>query len=120
MEKCKVSFDGLQWESPLKGARQKAVQEGKRRLRLVEFSRGFVEPDWCLKGHIGYVLEGEMDVNFDGTLVHYSAGDGILIPPGPANKHKATISTEVVRLFLVEDILLPSLTQSTSSRSRGD
>jgi quercetin dioxygenase-like cupin family protein len=104
MEKCKVDFDGVQWESPLKGARYKAIQQGNHRLRLVEFSRDFVEPDWCLKGHIGYVLEGEMDVDFDGDLVHFSAGDGIFIPPGVANKHKASVSTEVVRLFLVEDV----------------
>jgi hypothetical protein len=53
MEKCKVSFDALQWQSPLTGVRYKVFQQGSHRLRLVEFSCGFVEPDWCINGHIG-------------------------------------------------------------------
>jgi len=103
VEKCKVDVDGLQWQSPLKDARYKVFQEGNRRLRLVEFSRGFVERDWCLNGHIGYVLDGEMDVDFDGERVHFSAGDGVFITAGAENKHMARVLTDVVRLILVED-----------------
>jgi quercetin dioxygenase-like cupin family protein len=103
VEKCKVNFDGLQWQSPLKGARYKVFQGGNRRLRLVEFSRGFVERDWCLNGHIGYVLDGEMELDFDGDLVHFSAGDGVFIPAGMECKHMAKVLTDVVRLILVED-----------------
>ncbi|MHC4707131.1 MAG: hypothetical protein ACYS8I_08610, partial [Planctomycetota bacterium] len=46
-----------------------AMTEGGRKLRLVEFSKEFVEPDWCSRGHIGYVLEGQMEVNFDGKVI---------------------------------------------------
>jgi quercetin dioxygenase-like cupin family protein len=103
MEKCKVDFDSLPWQSPLQGVRFKAFQQGGRKLRLVEFSRGFVEPDWCMKGHIGYVLEGEMDVDFNGDLVRFSAGDGVFIPAGAENKHKGKVLTDVVRLVLVDE-----------------
>ena len=102
-EKYKVSFDSIEWQSPLKGARFKAFQQGNRKLRLVEFHRGFAEPDWCTKGHIGYVLDGEMDIDFNGTLVRFSAGDGVYIPPGVENKHMARVLTDVVKLILVED-----------------
>ena len=103
MGKCRVDFDSLPWQSPSKGARYKAFQQGNRRLRLLEFSRGFVEPDWCMKGHIGYVLDGELDIDFNGDPVHFSAGDGVFIPPGTENKHMAKVLTDVVRLILVED-----------------
>jgi quercetin dioxygenase-like cupin family protein len=103
VEKCKVDFDALPWQSPLPGARYKVFQQGNRRLRLVEFSRGFVERDWCVNGHIGYVLDGEMDVDFDGNLVHFSAGDGVFIPAGAENRHMARVLTDVVRLVLVEE-----------------
>jgi len=103
MEKYNVNFDSIPWQSPLKGARHKAFQQGNRKLRLLEFSRGFVEPDWCIKGHIGYVLDGELDINFNGTLVRFSAGDGVFIPAGTENKHMAKVLTDVVRLILVED-----------------
>ncbi len=99
----KVDFDSLPWESPIDGVRFKAFEEAGRRIRLVEFEKGFVEPDWCLKGHIGYVLEGQIDVDFDGEIVHYSKGDGVFILKGGEHKHKATVVSEVTRLILVDE-----------------
>jgi quercetin dioxygenase-like cupin family protein len=69
----------------------------------VEFFREFVEPDWYRRGHIGYVLEGEMEIDFSGQRVLFSQGDGIFIPPGEEHKHKATVLTDVVRVILVEE-----------------
>lgn len=103
MQKCKVNFDALQWQSPLQGARYKVFQEGSRKLRLVEFTKEFVEPDWCTKGHIGFVLGGEMEIDFDGNIVRFSEGDGIFIPEGKENRHMANVLTDVVKLILVED-----------------
>ena len=73
-------------------------------MRFVEFSHGFVEPEWCINGHVGYVLDGDMDVDFDGETVHFSAGDGIFIPAGAEHRHRAKILTDVVRLVLVEEV----------------
>ncbi len=86
------------------GVRFKAHEQGGRKLRFVEFSKDFVEPDWCIKGHIGYVLEGEMDIDFDGNIVHFGPGDGLFIPTGEDSKHIAKVLTDVVRLVLVEDV----------------
>ena len=80
MEEQKVDFESLEWQDPLPGARFKVFQRGNRRLRMVELAKGFTDPDWCSKGHIGYVLEGEMDVDFEGSIVRFSAGDGIFNP----------------------------------------
>ena len=104
MEKCKVEFKSLPWETQMIGARFKAYQEDNRRLRLVEFSKEFVEPDWCKKGHIGFVVDGEMEIDFDGDVVHFGPGDGLFIPAGEANKHKARVLTDVVKLVLVENV----------------
>ncbi len=103
MAQYKIDFESIAWQSPAKGARYKAFQQGSRKLRLLEFSRGFVEPDWCTKGHIGYVLDGELDIDFSGTIVRFSAGDGIFIPAGTESKHMAKVTTDVVKLILVED-----------------
>jgi hypothetical protein len=103
MEKCKVDFASLPWQCPLPGARFRVFQQGSRKLRLVEFTREFAEPDWCTKGHVGIVLEGELEIDFDGSVVRFSAGDGIFIPDGTESKHKASVITDMVRLILVED-----------------
>ena len=103
MTEYRVDFESLEWQTSLPGARFKAFQQGNRTLRLLEFTQGFAEPDWCTKGHIGYVLEGQLDVDFDGRIVRYSAGNGLIIPAGAESRHRASVLTQVVRLLLVED-----------------
>jgi quercetin dioxygenase-like cupin family protein len=102
IEQCRVNFEAIEWTSPLPNLRFRAfVNEGKR-LRLAEFSKGFVEPDWCLRGHIGFVLEGTMELAFTNGKIVLNKGDGIFLPPGEEFKHKGTVLTDVVRVVLVE------------------
>ena len=104
MESYRVDFDAVAWQSPAEGVRFKAYEQAGRRLRLAEFGKGFIEPDWCTKGHIGYVLEGRFEIDFDGKTVSFGPGDGVFIPPGEEHKHKATVLSDVARLILVEDV----------------
>jgi quercetin dioxygenase-like cupin family protein len=97
-------FQDISWESPIPGARFKSFEQDGKRLRLVEFSEELVEPDWCIKGHIGYVLTGEMEINFNGKIVSYKAGDGIFIPSGENHKHMVTVRRGTVRIVLVEEV----------------
>jgi quercetin dioxygenase-like cupin family protein len=98
----KIAFDTMEWEETAPGARQKAVCQGGTTLRMVEFSREFVEDGWCTNGHVGYVLDGDLDVDFDGSIVRFTAGDGVFIPAGDRHRHKPTAVSDVVRLLLVE------------------
>ena len=104
MDQYRVLFDSLEWQSPIHGARFKAFRSGEKQLRLVEFTSEFVEPDWCEKGHIGFVIQGELEIDFHGQLVRYPEGSGIFIPSGAANSHKRRSITPAVLLFLVEEI----------------
>lgn len=104
MQDYKIDFSSIPWQSPLPKARFKAHEHGGCRLRILEFERGFVEPDWCQNGHIGYVIEGRLEVDFDGSIETFEAGDAVTIPEGSDHKHKARPLTDVVRLFLIEDI----------------
>ena len=98
-----VEFDKLAWEIAAPGARYKAFRKNGKQLRLVEFTKDFIEPDWCEKGHIGIVLNGELEVIFRNQVIHYPEGSAIFIEPGAGNGHKARSVTEMVRLFLVEE-----------------
>lgn len=97
-------FDALEWQNGIHGARFKAFGSGSKQLRLLEFTSEFVEPDWCEKGHVGFVIQGELEIDFHGRLVRYPEGSGIFIPAGAVSAHKARSLTPVVQLFLVEDI----------------
>ena len=118
----KITFAALPWESPMPGVRFKRYAAGGKQLRLVEYTREFAEPDWCGKGHTGYVIDGELEIDFHGTVVLYSPGDAIptpkdggsavrrqgcrsrLIPPGEGDRHKAKILTDTATVFLSEDV----------------
>jgi quercetin dioxygenase-like cupin family protein len=104
VEPCKVEFDYLEWQAALPGARFKVFGDGQRQMRLVEFTSEFVEPHWCEKGHVGLVLRGELEIEFDGHTVRYGQGSGIFIPMGTPTRHRARSVTPSVQLFLVEDV----------------
>jgi len=104
MKQYRIDFESMAWKAPAAGVRFKAYEQDGRKLRLAEFAKEFIEPDWCLKGHIGYVLEGRMEINFDGNIVTFGPGDGIFIPAGEKHKHMAEILTGSVKVILVEDI----------------
>jgi ethanolamine utilization protein EutQ (cupin superfamily) len=103
MTQYKVDFNLISWNMPATGVRSKVHEHGGKQLRLVEFTDKFIEPDWCTKGHIGFVLEGKLEVNFNGKLIVFKPGDGLFIPAGKDNKHMAKVLTDVVKLILVED-----------------
>lgn len=104
MEQYRVDFGSMPWDSSAPGTKVKVYRREGKRLRLVEFSSEFVESDWCTTGHIGYVLEGRMAIDFDGSTVEFGPGDGLFIPAGDEHRHKATVLTDVVRVILVEDV----------------
>lgn len=97
----KVAFESLPWDSPIAGLRQKVHQIGTRQLRLVEYSKN-LPPHWCEKGHIGYLLEGEMEIRFEQEVQRYRPGDGIVIPDGPEHKHSGTVLTDTATVVFVE------------------
>jgi len=102
MEQYRVDFRMMPWDAPAVGVRFKAYEQGGRKLRLAEFTREFVEADWCTKGHIGYILKGQMEIDFDGKAILFGPGDGLFIPAG--EKHMATVLTDAVKVILVEDV----------------
>ena len=100
-----IEFDKLAWNEPVTGVRVKIFRLGIQQIRLVEFSEGFVELDWCQKGHAGYVLDGEFSIDYSGKLERYKKGNVIFIPEGEQAKHKVILGKgERVTLLLFEII----------------
>jgi hypothetical protein len=103
MEKPRIDFSAVPWEEPAPGMRQRCVIRGSQRLRLLEIAPDFVEDGWCDRAHVGYVLEGELELALPTGTLRFAAGDGLFVLGGEAERHQAKALTPRVRLVLVED-----------------
>ena len=104
VNRAPIIFDQVEWQSPQLGMRCKVFRDGSKQIRLVEFSREFVESQWCEQGHVGLALSGDLEVDFSGHIVRFPEGSALVIPPGAEHSHKARAVTSTVRVFLVEEV----------------
>ncbi len=105
MEQHRILFDEIEWQSPHPGARFKVFRDGTRQVRLLELTPEFVETEWCEKEHVGFVVEGELEIDFSGRVVRFPQGSALLIPSGATHAHKARAVTAHALLFLVEEVV---------------
>lgn len=98
----RIDFDRLDWVSPIPGMRHKVWENGKKRVRLVEYTQD-MEPHWCSKGHFGCILDGRFEIEFDNRTIIFETGDGVFIPGGDDHRHRAKVLSPSVRVIFVED-----------------
>jgi len=71
------------------------------RVRMVEYSPGYVADHWCSKGHILLVLEGELETELaDGRRFTLTAGMSYQVADG-AEPHRSSTRAGA-RLFIVD------------------
>lgn len=94
----------MPWEDIKEGIEQKVFVKHNQQLRLLKFKNGFVENEWCTKGHIGYVLNGSLTIQFKNKKVKLQNGDGLWIEPGEGHQHKVSLEkNEHATLVLFEE-----------------
>ena len=97
----KIDFGLVEWTIITDGAREKVWSDGARRVRLLELDGRFVEKDWCLKPHVGMLLEGILEVDFHGTVERFAAGQGLTISENDG--HKAHAVSAIVKIVFFEN-----------------
>jgi len=103
MTDYRIDFALLDWESPMSGVRQKVVTHHRKKLRLIEYTNAMPQ-HWCTKGHFGYIVDGQFEIEFRDGVRIFEQGDGVFIPDGEEHKHKARSLTAIVRVIFVEDV----------------
>jgi quercetin dioxygenase-like cupin family protein len=74
---------------------------GDLRVRVVEYSPGYVADHWCQKGHILYCLDGELETELmDGRSFLLKAGMSYQVADG-AEPHRSR-APKGARLFVVD------------------
>ncbi|MDT7777950.1 MAG: hypothetical protein QOC99_462 [Acidobacteriota bacterium] len=100
MNTSRIDFETLTWTQAAEGLRYKSAESEGRRVRLLEFAAGYLEAEPCLKSHAGYVIEGELEIEFNDRTERFGPGDALVINSEP---HSAKARAGRVLLFLVED-----------------
>ena len=76
-------------------------QFGDIRVRMVEYTAGYVSDHWCSKGHILFCLEGELETELeDGRRVLLKPGMSYQVADG-ADPHRSRTRTGAT-LFIVD------------------
>jgi hypothetical protein len=75
---------------------------GELRVRCVEYSAGYVADHWCDRGHVLYVLEGELISELkDGRMFRLSPGMSYQVSDLGDSSHRSTTTTGA-KLFIVD------------------
>jgi hypothetical protein len=89
MESHLVEFDNLEWVEAGEGIRYKCFEREKQTIRLIELSDAYCDKDWCMHGHVSYILEGNFTVKFENHTEMFNTGDTVFIQEG--TKHIAMV-----------------------------
>jgi quercetin dioxygenase-like cupin family protein len=74
---------------------------GGIRVRMVEYSPGYKADHWCSKGHILFVLEGQLDTELeDGRQFTLKPGQSYQVADG-AEPHRSR-TAKGAKLFIVD------------------
>lgn len=74
---------------------------GDIRVRMVEYSPGYVADHWCSKGHVLLCLKGELEIELgDGKRLSLSEGQNYHVGDGDPPHRSSTASG--AKLFIVD------------------
>jgi quercetin dioxygenase-like cupin family protein len=105
-----IPFTDVNWSAAEKAEHRgetgtsfwKTVEAGGIRMRVVEYSEGFRSDHFCPRGHILYVLEGDLGVKLkDGSEHMLAQGMSFHCGDDEANPHQA-FSRSGARVFIVD------------------
>jgi len=79
----------------------RTFEEGNIRVRMVEYTPGYLADHWCSRGHVLLVLEGELITELEDGSKHFlKAGMSYQVADG-ANPHRSYTRTGA-KLFFVD------------------
>jgi hypothetical protein len=77
------------------------IMMGDIRIRMVEYSAGYIADHWCNKGHVIYCIEGKMKTELqDGRIMKLKKG--MTYHVGDDSEAHRTSSKKGCKLFIVD------------------
>jgi hypothetical protein len=99
-----VDLPSADWEDEGPGIRARVGRAAGSRWALVEYGAAAQRDEWCTDGHRGYVVEGQIEYEFDdgSPPLRLAHGQGFVLAAGSGHRgHNPGPGT--TRLFLIDD-----------------
>lgn len=90
--------------SEIPGIRCKKYDDGDTMIKFVEYEKKLASPECYIQGDKGFVISGEFEIDFNGTIKRYREGDVIDFSNEETPIHKGKIISDKVNVFLVEKV----------------
>lgn len=99
------SIEKIEYQGETGDAYWQTIQLGGLRIRLVEYTKGYLADHWCQKGHIVYCLEGAFTTELNtGEQFHLSKG-GTYVVSDELSSHRSITQNGVKLLIIDGDFL---------------
>jgi len=123
MSQSNIDFQTIDWSEIIKTihpgetgeASWQTVQFPGLRVRVVEYSAGYLADHWCQKGHIVHCLEGEFVSELEsGEEFTLTAGMAYVVSDG-LSSHRS-VSKDGVKLLIIDGDFLASAQPSPKEK----
>lgn len=99
-----IALQSTPWADDVPGIRAQETHAQGRRWAIVEYAEHARREEWCLDGHAGFVLEGQVEYEFsddEGPML-VSEGDAFTLATGRGHRGRNPRDS-IARLFLIDD-----------------
>lgn len=104
-----IPFQNIDWDSIEKIEHKgetgtsfwQTIEFGGLRIRIVEYSKGYLADHWCEKGHIVYCLEGEFITELSNSSKFKLSKGGTYIVTDEMSSHRS-VSKNGVKLLIID------------------
>ncbi len=99
-----IGLQSTPWADDVPGIKARETHEHGRRWAIVEYEPRARREEWCLDGHAGLVLEGQVEYEFsdDEPAMLVSEGDAFTLATGRGHRGRNT-GDGAATLFLIDD-----------------
>jgi hypothetical protein len=113
MNKKNIPFQAIDWKSIPKTEHKgetgiaywQTLQFEGLRIRIVEYSKGYVADHWCKKGHIVHCLEGDFISELNGGEKYLLTKGMTYVVTDELSSHRSTTKNGVKLLIIDGDFL---------------
>ena len=74
---------------------------GDTKIRLVEYSANYIADHWCDKGHVLFVLEGELEIHYQNETSHL-VKKGMTYLVGDDSMAHMAVSKEGAKVLIID------------------